>query len=93
MPQLTAGQPWQGLEYNERLSPRITRGLGLAMLRATVEAARHPGLNGLIQGQVTYADAPSLQQLIRPALMIQPSQRAAWGALLGVEIGEGIDGN
>jgi len=82
MPQIDNGYPWQGQQYNERLSPRITFGLGRAILRATAEAAQHTGLF-----HARYDDARTPQELIRPALQIQPSQRAHWSALLGANIG------
>ena len=88
MAQNVRGFPWEGLEYNEQLSPRITKGLGRQMLASSAEAAQRTGLF-----HARYDDAATPQMAIRPALQIQPSQQAMWQALLngnvGVEAGNG----
>ena len=83
MPQIINGYSWNGQEYNERLSPRITRGLAGAILRSAVEAVTHPGLFF-----ARYDDARTPQELIRPAIQLVPEKRAAWSAILGANIGQ-----
>lgn len=84
MPKIDNGFPWQGQQYTEQLSPRITRGLGGAILRANVEAVTHPGLYF-----ARYDDARSPQELIRPAIQIAPNAREQWAVILGTNIAGG----
>ena len=82
MAEVRAGFPWNGLEYNETLSGRYTRGMGAAIIRATNEAATHPGLYA-----ARYDDAVTPQQGIRPALIVPPSELDKWQALLNAGVG------
>lgn len=82
--QVNPGYAWQGQQFNLPTTTPERRGLGGAQMRAAFEAASHPGLY-----QARYDDAVTLQQTIRPALIIPPSEQAKWSALLGAEIGNG----
>lgn len=83
MAERKAGFPWQGVEYNETLSGRYTRGMGAAIMRATSEAATHPGLYA-----ARYDDAVTPQQGIRPALIVPPSELDKWNAILLAGVGK-----
>lgn len=87
MAQIDNGFPWQGQQYNAPLSSQITEGLGAVILRATAEAASHPGLY-----QARYDDSVTPQEWIRPALIVPPSERDKWDQLLSAGIGAGNGG-
>lgn len=77
-----AGYPWQGDQFNLPTTTPERRGLGGAQVRATAEAAQHPGLY-----QARYDDAVTPQETVRPALIIPPSELQKWNAILGVNVG------
>lgn len=62
------GWSWRGREANWELSPAITEALGGAQVRATEEAAEHPGLY-----QARYDDIPSVQLTMRPGWATSPA--------------------
>lgn len=91
MVQLVKGFPWEGLEYNEQLSPAYTNALGRAILTASAEAGTHPG----ITPPATYADADTPWVFARPAPSMPAAERQKWLQILGAaseDIGAGNGG-
>lgn len=78
MANVIPGRPWEGQEYNEELSPRITRGLGAQIGFQAAEAATHPGLY-----QSRSDDINSPQRTMRPAPIVPPAERAKWLRIIG----------
>lgn len=82
--QADTGYPWQGQQFNLPTGTPERRGLAGAQVRATAEAADHPGLY-----QARYGDAVTPQVGIRPALIVPPSELDKWNAILGTNINGG----
>lgn len=78
------GFPWQGVETNWTLSNVIPEALGGAQVRATEEAAEHPGLY-----QARYDDIPTIQLTLRPGYATSPDElEMVAGEAFGNDTGE-----
>lgn len=63
--------PWNGQQIAIQTSPAMTESLGGSIVRATAEAAEHPGLY-----QAFYGDATTIQLTMRPGWAVDPDELA-----------------